>query len=55
MTDLNNFTYKIIDLKTRQQIGTNYKGSQRRKARNRAEKLNLEYGAHRYIAVPIYV
>ncbi len=47
-------TVKIIDLKTRQQIGKDYSYSQRNRARNRADKLNLEYGAYRYIAKTIF-
>lgn len=40
--------YKIIDVKTTYQIGNDYSYQQRKRARARAEKLNLEYGCHRY-------
>jgi len=45
---------KIIDLRTRQQVGKDYAYEHRNRARNRAEKLNLEYGAHRYTAKTIF-
>lgn len=43
--------YKIIDVKTSLQVGTNYKD--RRKAINRADKLDLQYGAIRYKVIRI--
>jgi len=51
---LDKATYKIIDLKTQQQVGKNYKGTQRNRARARADKLDLEYGAYRYIVRAIF-
>lgn len=41
-----NNTYQIIDLQTKHQIGKDY--TEGRRARSRAEKLKLQYGAHRY-------
>lgn len=48
-------TYQIIDHKTGNAVSGIYSYAQRNRARNRAEKLNLEYGAHRYSAQPIFV
>ena len=45
--------YNLTDLHTGNILGT-YKYAQRNRARNRAEKLNLEYGAHRYSAHPVF-
>ena len=45
---------KIIDLKTQEQIGKDYDYSIRNRARARAEKLNLDYGAYRYTAKTIF-
>ena len=47
-------TYQIIDQQTGNAVSNVYKYAQRNKARNRAERLNLEYGAHRYIAQPTF-
>ena len=41
---------KIVDLKTQRQVGKDYKYGNRNWARARAERLNLEYGAYRYVA-----
>lgn len=38
--------YIVWDIKERKQVGGNHKAY--KTARNRAEKLNMEYGAHRY-------
>jgi hypothetical protein len=46
--------YQIIDTKTKQPVGSDYQGSQRSRASARAEKLNQEYGAVRYIVKPIF-
>ena len=46
--------YKITDLKTGDQMGNDYAYAQRNRARTRADKLDLEYGAHRYTAQPIW-
>lgn len=43
-------TYVIIDSHTRKQIGKPYVNANR--ARSRADKLDMEYGACRYRAVP---
>lgn len=51
---MENTTYQIIDLQTGNKIGGVYQYAQRNRARNKAEKLNLEYGAHRYSAKPIF-
>lgn len=47
-------TYQIIDLLTGNKLGSVYAYAQRNRARNRAEKLNQQYGAHRYTAQPIF-
>lgn len=47
-------TYQIIDLQTGNAVSSVYEYAQRNRARNRAEKLNLEYGAHRYTAQPTF-
>lgn len=46
--------YRIIDSQTGQQVGTTYTYANRNRARSRADRLNLEYGAHRYSARPIF-
>lgn len=51
---IQNTTYQIIDLQTGNAVSTTYTWAQRNRARNRAEKLNLEYGAHRYTAKPTF-
>lgn len=43
--------YKIIDIKTGAQVGKNYQC--RRRARQRANKLDLQYGAIRYVVRPV--
>lgn len=45
---MQNTTYQIIDTHTGLQIGRTYKYSQRNRARSRADKLDMEYGAYRY-------
>lgn len=45
--------YNLTDLQTGKILGT-YTYPQRNRARNRAEKLNLQYGAHRYDACPVF-
>ncbi len=51
-TDLNSITYLVIDGHTGLPVGKPYAGKDRSRARNRAEKLNQAYGAHRYSAQP---
>ena len=51
---MGNTVYQIIDLKTGQQVGKDYTWKRRNWARGRADKLNLDYGAHRYFAKPIF-
>jgi len=51
---MENTTYQIIDGQTGKKIGSIYKYAQRNRARNRAERVNQEYGAHRYSARPIF-
>lgn len=51
---MENTTYAIIDLQTDNVVSGVYSYAQRNRARNRAEKLNLEYGAHRYTAHPTF-
>jgi rubrerythrin len=46
--------YRIMDSKTKQQVGNSYKPAQRNRARSRAKELNQQYGAHRYMAQPIF-
>lgn len=48
-------TYQIVDHRTGQNVGGIYLYAQRTRARNKAEKLNQEYGAHRYSATPIFI
>lgn len=48
-------SYKIIDGLKKVQIGNDYSVKSRNRARARAEKLNQEYGAHRYYAQPVMV
>ena len=50
---MENTIYHLTDLKTGKILGT-YKYAQRNRALNRADKLNLEYGAHRYDACPVF-
>ncbi len=45
---------KIIDLHTGQQIGKDYTYKNRNRARRRADKLDLEYGAYRYAVRVIF-
>lgn len=47
-------TYQIIDAQTGKAVSGIYSYAQRNRARARADKLNLEYGAHRYAAQPIF-
>lgn len=51
---MENTTYKIIDLLTGNVVSDVYSYAQRNRARNRAEKLNQQYGAHRYTAQPTF-
>ncbi len=53
-TNLDSVTYRIIDGHTGCQVGKDYAGKDRKRARNRAEKLNQAYGAHRYSAQPVF-
>lgn len=47
--------YEIRDGKTGERVKNgNYSYAKRRVARNRAERMNMTYGAHRYSAVPIF-
>jgi hypothetical protein len=45
--------YNLTDLQTGKILST-YTYPQRNRARNRADKLNLEYGAIRYDACPVF-
>ena len=47
-------TYQIIDLQNGNAVSGVYSYAQRNRARNKAEKLNQEYGAHRYTAKPTF-
>ncbi len=46
-------TYELIDTKTGNVLKT-YSYAQRNRARSRANKLDLQYGAVRYIIKPIF-
>lgn len=48
--------YQIVDVHTGNLVGKMYGAAktQARRARTRADKLDLEYGAHRYTAKPIW-
>ena len=48
---MENITYQIRDIRTHQWVSKVYTWKNRKRARNRADKLNLEYGAHRYSAI----
>ena len=48
---MENTIYELIDTKTNTVIGT-YSYAQRNRARARRDKLDLEYGAIRYILKP---
>jgi hypothetical protein len=50
---MENTIYNLTDLHTGKILGT-YTYAQRNRARNRADKLDLEYGAHRYSACPVF-
>lgn len=50
---MENTIYNLTDLQTGAILGT-YKYAQRNRARNKAEKLNLQYGGHRYSACPVF-
>ena len=45
--------YHIVDHQTgKKMTDKGYSHAQRNKARNKAESMNMEYGAHRYSAQP---
>lgn len=46
--------YKIFDNLKKIQVGNDYSIEQRRRARNRADKLDAKYGAYRYYVKPIF-
>lgn len=46
-------TYNLTDLHTGKILRT-YTYAQRDRARDRADELNLQYGAHRYDACPVF-
>lgn len=46
--------YNIHDIKTGQIVGGPYKSASKARARNIAEKKNMEYGAHRYTVQPVF-
>ena len=52
-SDLDSATYNVIDGHTGA-IVRSYPGAKRKAARNYAEKLNMAYGAHRYLAQPVF-
>ena len=50
---MNNTVYELIDTQTKKVIAT-YSYAQRNRARNKRDKLDLQYGAVRYILKPIF-
>jgi hypothetical protein len=50
---MENTTYQIIDSKTGNVIAT-YTYAQRNRARNRADRLDQQYGACRYVVKPVF-
>ena len=50
---MENTIYNLTDLQTGAIIQT-YVHAKRNVARNRAERMNLQYGAHRYAACPVF-
>ena len=52
-SDLDSATYNVIDGHTGATVRS-YVGSKRRAACNHAERLNQAYGAHRYLAQPVF-
>lgn len=50
---MENTIYQLIDNQTGKVLGT-YTYAQRNRARNRADKLDLQHGAVRYIVRPIF-
>jgi len=51
---MDNTIYRIIDLHTKKQIGKDYTFLNRNKVRAEVDKMDLEYGAYRYIVKPIF-
>ncbi len=51
---MTNTTYIIIDTHTGEQVGGVYAYTQRNRARSRADKLDLAYGAYRYQVKPVF-
>lgn len=50
---MENTIYQLIDTQTGKVLGT-YTYAQRNRARNRADKLDQEYGAVRYSVRPVF-
>jgi hypothetical protein len=50
---MENTIYNLTDLHTGKILGT-YTYAQRNRARNRAGRLDLQYGSHRYAACPVF-
>ena len=46
--------YRVIDTKTMQQVRNTYGADKRHLAQRMADKLDLEYGAVRYVVQPIW-
>jgi len=46
--------YVIVDRRTGRQVGKPYSYEQRNRCRARVDRLDLEYGAYRYSAQPVY-
>lgn len=46
--------YKIFDNLKKVQVGKDYKPEQKRRARNKADKMDAQYGAYRYYVKPIF-
>lgn len=45
--------YRIVDLQTKSQVGTLY--NNRKRAHTRADRLDMEYGAYRYMVEPVWL
>lgn len=45
-------TYTIVDIQTKEQVGKVY--NDRNRARKQADRLDMKYGAVRYVVKPMY-
>lgn len=51
---MENTTYQIIDIHTGKAVSKVYSYAQRNIARRKADKMDLQYGAHRFTAKPTF-